>query len=242
MYLPLSVADALREGQSVPLCLARYLRDFLLTGTHHNAWHLWYLLSTVYVLLLLCVFARLRVPRKAVGAICIALFAFGLCLDALHAADAAALSPTLSALRKALDHTLTDGKLFRGVLCFPLGMLLSRRSLSVPAAAVLLAGGFAANCFAPGAADTILCIMTAAGLFCLALRMPLPESFVWPLMRQMSAGIYYIHMLVWTALYMLAFGEKTYGAAMFLGTAALSALLSLAGIWFGRRKTKRQHP
>lgn len=240
VYLPLALADPAIDGQSVGFICANYLRKLIFRGEHYNSWHLWYLLSVIYVVLLLRLLTRLHVPFPVTFGICCTIYAVGLFLDWLNLQEGE-LPYVLFRLRQLLILTIVDGRILRGFLFVPIGMLLSRKVLRPVISCILLAGGFTVCCLTGGAIGELSLAVCVIGLFCLAQSLSLHDRRIYPFARQMSTVIYFIHMYVWTFLYWALFRTKTYSTPMFFLTSAVTAALAVLYVWLrGRVRTKRQ--
>ena len=55
------------------------------------------------------------------------------------------------------------------------------------------------------------------------------KTHIFLVMRNMSKTVYFVHLYIWTLLYMILYGEKTYGMHIFLLTVVGS--LAVAGVY-----------
>ena len=121
-------------------------------------------------------------------------------------------------------------------------MILSKMKIPLPTAIIMTVVGFSTNVFLSEEYFNIpLTAITSVGLFSIVNKIQLCDSPVYPLMRKMSTMIYFIHMYIWTAFYMLAYGEKTYGCTSFVVTTLISSAIAVSYIIFKRNVlVKRQ--
>ena len=236
VYLPLAFLNPDWRGKSAGYKILSYLHGLLLRGEHYNSWHLWYLLSVIFVLIALLVLCRLRLKRSAVYGICFAVWAVG--LFAMSLSRLPQTPPVLAPILPLFRYTIQDGRICTGFLYVPLGMLFSRKVPNRALSLAMFAAGFAAACLlSPAFLREPALALAAAGLFCTAQGMRLRKDNLYPLLRGMSKWIYFLHMYIWTALSYLVFGEETLGVEAFLLTSIVSAAAAV-GIEMIVRKRK----
>lgn len=237
VYLPLALSKMDYQGRTPLYNVVTYLVGFVFRGEHYNSWQLWYLLATVYVVLIIIVLTRLHVPFAATVGICFSIYVFGLFLDWLGVQDTD-LPTLLSWIRTIQLNTVLDGRIFRGFLFLPVGILFSRKVFRPIFGSILFVTGFVLVCVLHGVASEAALAMCVTGLFCTVQALPLKDSRFYPFVRQMSTVIYFIHMYVWTSLYWILYRKPTQGICMFLMTVVVSAALS-AGYICLREKGRR---
>jgi surface polysaccharide O-acyltransferase-like enzyme len=60
IYLPMAVYNFISSGTSFIKSVCLYIRGFVFIGQQYNSWQLWYLLSTIYALIIIGVILKLK--------------------------------------------------------------------------------------------------------------------------------------------------------------------------------------
>lgn len=235
VYAPLAIYSYCASGDSVTKCIFSYVKDLLLIGEHYNSWPLWYLLSSIYALLviqwLLC--KKINVVYLFVfllfvsGVICF--------LDYISVTDWQDCNGWVS-VKKLVGLTILNGRIFLGWIYIPIGMYLFEKPIPIKISCCLFGLGclldyLNTNMFV----DFYLRIMTAIGLFGIVASIHLRDSKQFEFYRGTSLYIYLIHMYVWSFYYKIVYGEKNFGLDSFIVTALVSLLLSAAYVFMKRR-------
>ena len=232
LYLPWTVHGYASSGMNFSDAVVPFLRGFFLLGEHAVSWMLWYLLSTIYSLLLILLLLKKQISPKVITAVGAGLLFLGVGIDALMDFGGE-LPGLLSLARKVISHTITHGRLFQGVFYLSFGMLLAHRKLSLALNWVLLLLGFGANCLISNTyISQFLILASAIGLFGLVERWSLKDSPIYPILRTTSTGIYFLHMFVWTAYNKITVNADIWGMDCFLATTAVCIGLSLVYLPF----------
>lgn len=67
IYTPLEIYKDIMHGNGIVKSILIYFRGFLFVGEQYNSWHLWYLLSTIYSLILIIILYKLKIFRNMGG-------------------------------------------------------------------------------------------------------------------------------------------------------------------------------
>lgn len=224
VYLPLAIWHYYISEDSFTRALALYFREFFLIGEHYNSWMLWYLLSGIYTLAFMIICLNCKMTLTSIVLLGTVLICIGTWLTYLSN-HSGSLPIALSALKYGVKLTIANGRIFTGFFYIPCGVLLSSKKLPLAVNWILFIGGFAAN-YCVGSTNVFCVAICVVGLFGILEEVELRKSRIYPTMRKMSTGIYFIHLWVWTVLYSVIYGEKTYGLLPFIGTAGLSLTLT----------------
>lgn len=224
VYLPLAIWHYHISEDSLMRALALYFRGFLLIGEHYNSWMLWYLLSGIYALAFMiiclnCKMTLISIALLGAGFICV-----GTWLTYLSNYSGS-LPIALSTLKYGIKLTIANGRIFTGFFYIPCGVLLSSKKAPLVVNLILFISGFVAN-YCIGSTNVFCTAICVIGLFGILEEVKLRKSRIYLTMRKMSTGIYFIHLWVWTVLYSVMYGEKTYGLLPFIGTVGLSLALT----------------
>lgn len=224
IYLPVYIISCVDSKHALGVSVQNYIKEFFLTGDHYNSYILWYLLSSIYALLLVLLLYRYNIKEStwiwwAVGFLALAVY-----LNFLPDNDRAwgiALS-----LKNLAAATVKNGRVFEGLFFVPFGMLMSGRKYKIRQGIIFAVCGFVmALCGIFAGFGVALC---ALGFFVLAKEIKLKDSIIWGWFRNLSRGTYFIHLYVWMGLYMLIYGKKSFGPLMYIITVAASVAVSAA--------------
>ncbi|MBR5288597.1 MAG: acyltransferase family protein [Clostridia bacterium] len=236
IYLPLAVYSALKNDKSVLHDIALYIRNFFFIGEQYNSWHLWYLLSTVYALILVMAMLRLKWSERrwtvVIGMMCM----LSIALDTL-AQYSGDLPAALAVVDKLVSLSIQNGRILQGAIYIPIGMLMAGRKQRIKSLLLIFVLCFGADCFTGNLPISgLLRILSSIAFFGIVLSIDLKEHAVYPEMRRLSTLLYLTHMYVWTFYYVLVYGQKTYGLDAFVVTTLVCLVLGLAYDRFARRR------
>ena len=223
VYLPLAIAEYLHDGKSFVYDIVLYIRGFIFTGSHHNSYALWYLLSMFYALVIIWILLKLKVSIKPILLIGFAIFLFGGSISTAEASESTFIIDRFFRLFKKI--TAMDGTFFSGLFFLTLGIFLADNEITLPQSIVMTLIGIIA-CFLKSPVF-IYIVLCALGFFGIAINIKLPDSPVYSIIRQISTVMYFIHLWIWTVWYMVTSGKKTYGMTSFLATAIISTVIGL---------------
>lgn len=227
-YLPLTLIGYCKNGQSLKKCLLLFLRGFLLMGENYNSYMLWYLLSSIYATILIIVLLKKNISNKQIRYILIIIFVISCCLDANEI-----YKFNIKIIDFIIAKTIVNGRIFRGMYYIPLGISMFYKNIEKKKGYVLFILGiifeflFWNNIFI----RNISIVTTSIGLFTIVINLNIGESKKYYLIRKNSTYMYFIHMYVWTAYYMIVYGYKKYGIGSFTFTTIFSILLSTIYIY-----------
>lgn len=127
VYMPIAVYGYYKLGISTEWAVYQYIRDFFLVGEHHLSWHLWYLLGTIYGLIVITIMIKLHfsdILMLLSGCIFYGLSVFidwnMWNIDAHTGIDHTFL--------QIVSHTIVKGRLLTGVSFLCMGMYIARSS------------------------------------------------------------------------------------------------------------------
>lgn len=231
IYLPMAIYYFIKEGKGIMVSVLSYVRGFIFVGQQYNSWPLWYLLSTIYALILLIILIKiLHLKHKKIAIVGSAIFIVSIAITCLteYKGDVTGI---LYWIKKIVSYSIGSGRIFTGAFYIPIGIVLSKKELSSITAWMMLILGYILNVIIDNTAiSTILVAMSSIGLFLIVKKICLPDAPIYYLVRKVSTIIYFIHMYIWTAYYMLVYGQKTYGIDSFLVTTIISSILAVSYI------------
>ena len=225
IYLPLAVYEYVRSGRSMLSCIISYVKWFFLVGEHYNSWILWYLLSSIYALLLYQLLYKLHLTLRAIMFIGFVFLLFSIFLDWLATADVT-YYVALGILQDGLAHSILNGRILRGMFYIPLGMKLNlKRIPGIFNLGIMIVGGICAS-ISSGIINNSALILCAIGTFNFIADIQVQDRTIYCKLRNMSTTIYFTHLYIWTGYYSLIYHQKSYGLDCFLITTVASILLA----------------
>ena len=238
VYLPLAVYHFISTSTPLPKAILLYGRGLLLWGEQYNSWHLWYLLSTIYTLIILYVLMKRNDNPKAIAVLCAVSSVVSVGLTFI-VNDEGVLYPWAEGIRTLTKGSIGNGRILSGLVYIPIGMLIFRKRLPVYINWIMLIVGGVIHVFVDhGFLSGYLTILSSVGLFGLIERCSLRNNPIYEKLRAMSTTIYLIHLYIWSIYYKVVYGEKTYGLDCFLVTSFMAFLISFAHYRYTRsRKT-----
>lgn len=226
----------------------KYFRNLIFVGSQYNSYQLWYLLSFLYVLIILLLATKVSTNRKYSLRFLVIVITVALILMNIINAIQGSSNTSLQVLQKLIKITIQDSRLLSGFVYIPLGMLIyhyyhnlnSQSVRSLPIMLTLFILGTILRIFVTD--GVVLRLISIVSFFCVVtgIKTGKDGSQIYIVMRKMSTYIYLIHMYVWTIYYMIAYGQKTYGMDSFLVTSMVSVVISLALIMYQSKKYSRK--
>ncbi|MCH5279924.1 MAG: acyltransferase family protein [Lachnospiraceae bacterium] len=238
IYFPIALGHYIISKTSIITSALSTIRGLIFVGEQYNAWPLWYLLSTVYALILIILLLQLKLtPKNILGvSLLISVISFG--LDLIMGFDEPA-QPILRLLFLLVKYSIGNGRILSGAIYIPAGMYLAHKKIPNPVNFLLLVGGFTLNFFTNNSfVSSYLLIVTSIGLFGIIQNIKLKDSSIYPQLRSMSTIIYLIHMYIFTFYYIIVYKQKTYGPDSFIITSFIACLISVIYIQIRKRVTK----
>ena len=233
-YMPLAVWFYVSNNFSVKAAIISYVRELFLSGQHYNSWILWYILSTVYSLIIIYVLTKLSKNNyyRYLPLLCV-------CATILYFGAHIVLGKT------DVNSTI---RLLNGCIYIPIGMLLykylneskytNRGLLTVCALGLLvLSIVLQANNTIRFVLDFLI-IFLATILFFLIITSKESIPMDTLVFRKISEYVFFLHLYVWTIWYYLMYGQKRFGFKAFIYTSTGTMLLALVVYIIKNRKLK----
>ena len=226
IYLPLDIYYYFELHKSVIYAIADYLRGLIFVGEHHKSWMLWYLLSSIYALILVNGGVKRKWKKQTLLFIGIIIGAFGI-LITLFVNEYISLPSYLILIFNVIQKCLVSGRIFTGFFYIPLGMCLyDRKTFRRFVSLSLIVLGLLFEIWSPKI-GFIYEIVGAVGLFEAAYSVHIHmKKFSNLKLRHMSTYIYLIHLLVWEVLYLFFCKSLIKGFIPFLITITFSIIIS----------------
>lgn len=120
----------------------------------------------------------------------------------------------------------SNGRIFRGFLYVPLGIVLSKKNIPIGFGLAGFVLGFLINLCLP--ASTLATALCASGLLMALVKIDLKDSRVYGLFRQLSMSFYFSHMWIWVLFCYAVYGETRLCPEAFFGVLAICFVVGLA--------------
>lgn len=216
IYLPWTIYSYCTSETPVTEAILSFLRGFFLLGEHSITWMLWYLLSTVYSMLVIRFLLKKQIPLKNILFLGFVLLLGGFFIDELME-PGREVSGILAFAKTIISKTIHHGRMFPGIFYLSLGMLLTNKKIPSFVNWGLFLGGFAANCAITNTfISQLLLVPSVTGLFGIVCSLKLPDSNIYPFLRRASTVLFLLHMYVFTLYNKLTHNADIFGMDCFL--------------------------
>jgi len=223
IYLPLAVWHFVSAETSPIKAVVIYIRGFLLVGEQYNSWPLWYLLSTIYALLVIYfifVTKKATIRNMIWLSIGSSIISVGLTQLANYEGN---LPSLLHVFQKIIMLSIYNGRIFRGLIYIPIGMLLANKKIPpLLDGLIFIVGVIVSMWTVSTVVKNYLLILIAIALFEIIKSIRLNSSPIYLRLRNLSTTVYFVHMYIWSFYYKAVYGTKTYGLDSFLVTLIVS--------------------
>ena len=222
IYSPLAIVYYVKEKFTLQNAIISYLRDLFYTGQHYNSWILWYVLSSIYAMIV--IYIILKFFRKRTNLMLVLLSAFSVFVYiGLH-------------IISGRNDVISSVRLLHGCIYMPIGILiyeyrqklLSIRIIIWPLTALFLSLTsivFQYVCDVRVIQDIII-VGLATALFVSIICLKSCGEKNTSSYRKISTYIFYLHLYIWTAYYSLVYGEKHFGMDSFIVTCISTIVVS----------------
>lgn len=242
IYLPLAITDYMRNKFALGYCIKSYIQGLIFTGEHYNSWILWYLLSSIYACFFVLLLLKINVKERTLLVISGFMFLLNYFINYVVAGNLA--GPFYDGMRIVVDATIQNGRILGGLCFIPLGMYLCQKKLKTIWGVILLLGGYAFSFALVGDGIEMAAmskfgevpfLLESIGLLIIGVNIKLPDIKLWAVLRKSSTLIYFLHMWVYTIIYMLLYRKKIYGFTMYIYVLAATVIVSIAYVLISER-------
>lgn len=243
VYIPLALYEyshIYKEllGSRILYDVVLYIHGLIFKGEHFNSWILWYLLSSIYALMMIYFLVKKGKSIKYITIIGVFVFIIGIVMTDLINTTSS-LGYYESFLQKLIQYTFGNGRLTIGFLYIPLGMLLYDIVLSKKKASICIFIGIILTFL--GLKDwfmisNFITVLTSVGIFILLLNIHLKESDIYVKLRTISMIIYFMHMWVYSLYCMFIYKRMSFGMDCFVGTSLITFIIAIVYVKYKYRK------
>ena len=225
VYLPITVCHFVDTGTPVVRALLSFIRGVAVLGFNYNSWQMWYLLSTVYALLMIMVCMKYKLDRKYVLIIGVFALVMMLVFDYLRDSLNSQIS-FIALMAKLTEKTVSSGKMFMGLFYIPVGIYLQRHPLSKRTAWIVFSVSFIVTVFLnTQTLQSVADVPKGIAFFELVRNAELQDSKIYSYCRKLSSINYFLHMFIFTLYYMIVYGEKVQGWDCFAVTLFVTLII-----------------
>lgn len=243
VYIPLALYEyshIYKEllGSRILYDIVSYIHGLIFRGEHFNSWILWYLLSSIYALMMIYFLVKKGKSIKYITIIGGVVFIIGIVMTDL-VNTTSSLRYYESFLQKLIQHTFYNGRLTIGFLYIPLGMLLYDIVLSKKKASICILIGIILTFL--GLKDwfmisNFITVLTSVGIFILLLNIHLKESDIYVKLRTISMIIYFMHMWIYSLYCMFIYKNMSFGMDCFVGTSLITFIIAIVYVKYKYRE------
>lgn len=239
IYLPLTIIHYVTEGEGVFRSVLLFTHGFFLMGEHYNSWMLWYLLSMIYALSMVKFLLRRKKSIMTVFMAGILFLILSYLIDML--VEMENMPYIIGKIRYIIRYSIVNGRIFKGFFYIPCGLFISTiefdkyKNISIVIAVI----SFAISFMVQGVVSYLAFPLSVIAFVIFINSVNLADNKAYMVLRKISTVIYFIHLYVWTILYMLIYGKKTYGVLPFVLTCIISLLIAIIAILYKSKKRGR---
>lgn len=228
IYLPLAIYDACTNDFPLFQDIINYFILLVTLGWHYNSWMLWYLLSSMYALIMILTLIKrnFSIIQCVIAGSCF--YLFGQFLDTIDSIQY--ISDTI---KDMLGIMFPNTIIFKGFLYIPLGMLLFQynkfskfKGGLIFLIATLL---WLTLCNSYPFLQKDVAVLASTGLFIFVNSIILNDNKIYYKLRTASKFSYFTHLWIWSIVCAILYGKITYGIEVFIITLVIT--LSLAIIY-----------
>lgn len=226
IYFPVAVYYFVNEDMGLIKAVLLYIKGFVFVGEQYNSWHLWYLLSTIYALIIIIILLKyIHLKPEKILIMGMIVYIVGIVITYLVDFEGN-MHILFLLIKKIVMYSISSGRILSGFMYISVGMVIFRKQVSNVISVSVCLGSFALNVIIENSiVSAILRAICAVGLFMVVRNVNLSISPIYLFMRKVSTVIYFIHMYVWMLYYKLIYGKKSYGWDSFFVTTVVSVVI-----------------
>lgn len=226
IYLPLAIYEYVKSDTGIVYSVVSYIKQLLLVGEHYYSWPLWYLLSTIYALIIMMLIKKLRMKVQIIFFISIFVFLFGQTIT--YVMDFHLLPDFFD---KTINYTINNGRLISGISYFITGAALAmlpyridkRKAFALFVLIMLIMIVF----YEQYIIYYLLKLLLSFMLFEFIIQIDIEYKPMYSGLRFASAVMYFTHMYFFFVYSKLHNLNAAYGTIGFLFTLFMTLLLSV---------------
>lgn len=127
VYFPIAVYGYIKLGIHIKVAIYQYVRDFFLIGEHYLSWHLWYLLGTIYGLLIITLMIKFHFSNFSMLLCGFLFYILSVFID-WNVGNINSYNGIIHVFLKVVSHTIVKGRLLTGTAFLCMGMYIARNN------------------------------------------------------------------------------------------------------------------
>lgn len=239
IYSPISIYKYISNGIPFIEAFSVYIKGFVFVGEQYNSWHLWYLLSTIYTLFIIIFLIKKNFSIKQILLVSFIISIISITFTQLTEYPKE-FPKILYIISKIIKSSVSNGRIFLGMVYIPLGIYLSKKTLpkyiNWPILIICLLLTYFIN---NKIIDFYLLIISSITFFEIIKNIKLKDNKFYQFARNSSTIIFLIHMYIWTFYYLIVYGKRNFGLEAFIITSIFSTLISMMYIFLKKSIIKR---
>lgn len=223
-------------GSRILYDILLYIHGLIFRGEHFNSWILWYLLSSIYALIMIYFLVKKGKSIKYITIIGVFVFIIGIVMTDL-VNTTSSLGYYESFLQELIRHTFGNGRLTIGFLYIPLDMLLYDKEASIFIfIGIILTFLRLKDWFM---ISNFITVLTSVGIFILLLNIHLKESDIYVKLRIISMIIYFMYMWIYSLYCMFIYKNMSFGMDCFVGTSLITFITAIVYVKYKHREINK---
>jgi surface polysaccharide O-acyltransferase-like enzyme len=199
IYMPLTIYGYTINSGSLFRDILSFIRGTFFIGEHYNSWILWYLLSTIYSLLLIGILLKFDIKIRIIYIISILLFIFGNIMT-FFVNNITDLQETLGKFVKIYSYIFGNGRLFTGMFYISTGMIITRNKQYVPPIIyiIFMIIGIFCKLFSPELISSLSVGIYSVMVFLIIISRDIKGHKIFYKFREASTIFYFFHLICWS--------------------------------------------
>lgn len=235
IYLPITIYNFKKNNFDISTSVKIFIKGIVFVGENWYSWPLWYLLSTIYGIIVIYILLKCK-KEKFILPISTIIFILSFVIDKIIIKTD--LTGDLLKFKNGVDLTIVNGRILRGIFYLSLGMTFSKYNEKIQKInyiyiliinIILLALSIITK-------RELIIQMYYIMFFLLILKINIKDNFIYYYLRCGSKIIYFVHMIIffiWTISKGL---DKCYGLRAFVFTSIISTAFSVCILIINKKK------
>ena len=236
LYFPLAIYDYVQSGTGVLKSIALYIRGFFLVGEHFYSWPLWYLLSTIYSMIIIRILLKKKCKEWHILIASIVVFIMAQIMTYI-VNNQTNLNGIVYILAKIIKLSIGNGRILTGFCYISIGMCIAKYRTNMDWK-ISLCASIAAFIISVYYSNFISTLLLYFLFFLLALSIKLKDRKIYYYLRKSSTVMYFTHMIfffVWS----IKLGRGKEGLMGFVFTLVCTLILSFVIIKIQKKKDNK---
>lgn len=233
IYLPISIYFFANSDSSIKIIIIRFFKDFIFVGQQPYSYQFWYLLSTIYCLLILLFFKKKKINDLYLLCLALFLYVIGMIID-YYTLNINSLNGVMYKIFYIIKHTFGSGRMFYSMIYIFIGMYISKNNIRIKSIYCITSIIFL-SILSYYTKIEIFKILLYVSIFMTFVSMNLKNSTKYFFLRKTSTIMYFTHMIFFFIYTLIIGQDKCKGLFGFLFTLFGTILLSIIVFYIGKK-------